>query len=55
MPDPLGRKSLPTMDSSTEDFPVDYAPTTTIYGSSIEFRVLITLNASCNFITSGIS
>ena len=55
MPDPLGRKSLPTIDSSTDDLPVDQAPTTTIYGNSIEFLVLITLNASCNFMTRGIS
>ena len=55
IPEPLGKKSLPTIDSRTDDFPVDYAPTTTIWGNSIEFLVLITLNASYNFITRGIS
>ena len=55
MPDPLGKKSLPTMDSKTDDLPVDWAPTTTIYGSSIELRAPIALNASCNLMTSGIS
>ncbi len=45
IPDPLGRKSLPTIDSKTELLPEDYDPTTTSYGSSIEFGVLIILNA----------
>jgi hypothetical protein len=55
MPEPLGRKSLPTIDSRIDDLPVDCDPTTTIYGSSIMFLTLIALKASCNFITIGIS
>ena len=31
IPDPLGRKSLPTMCSKTEDLPLLWLPTTTIY------------------------
>lgn len=46
MPDPLGKKSLPTIDSKTEDFPVDQEPTTTIYGNSISFLEFTTLKAS---------
>ena len=53
IPEPLGKKSRPTIDSKTELLPEDYAPTTTSYGSSIEFGVLIMLNAFCNFIIKG--
>ena len=30
--DPLGKKSRPTIDSRTEDFPEDYVPNTAILG-----------------------
>jgi len=35
IPDPRGRISLPQIASSTEDFPADCEPTTTICGKSI--------------------
>ena len=41
IPFPLGRKSLPTIDSKTELLPQDCDPMTTIYGRSIELRALI--------------
>jgi hypothetical protein len=37
MPLPLGRKSLPTIFSKTEDLPLDCPPTTAICGKSISF------------------
>lgn len=36
IPDPRGRKSRPTIVSSTEDLPEDCDPTTTIWGRSTE-------------------
>ena len=53
MPDPLGRKSLPTIDSRTELLPEDYAPTTTSEGSSIELGVFIMLKAFYSLIIRG--
>ena len=39
MPLPRGKKSLPTIFSSTEDFPEDCDPTTT-YQASVSFETL---------------
>eukprot|EP00035_Acanthoeca_spectabilis_P018611 m.397231 g.397231 ORF g.397231 m.397231 type:complete len:88 (-) comp16772_c3_seq52:1504-1767(-) len=36
IPDPRGKKSRPTMDSSTDDFPELCEPTTTICGKSTD-------------------
>lgn len=38
MPLPRGRKSLPTIFSSTDDFPDDCEPTTTYEASVLAFR-----------------
>jgi len=55
IPLPRGRKSRPTILSKTELFPLDWAPTTTIYGSSIELRAFIIANALCSLIINGTS
>lgn len=53
IPPPLGKKSRPTMDSSTELFPALCAPTTTIWGSSILLLADIILNAFYSLIIRG--
>jgi len=34
---PLGKKSKPTIDSNTDDFPADYVPSTQILGNLIYY------------------
>jgi hypothetical protein len=41
IPDPLGRKSFPTMLSRTDDLPELCEPTTTIWGSSTAFPLFL--------------
>jgi hypothetical protein len=43
---PLGKKSLPTIDSSTLLFPEDYPPTTTITGKSTSNGIFVLKNIS---------
>jgi hypothetical protein len=43
---PRGRKSLPTMFSRQDDFPLDCDPITVIWGKSTGFCTPTTANAS---------
>lgn len=45
-PDPLGKKSIPTIDSKTEDFPDDCCPQTAIRGRLIIFYKPMSLRSS---------
>merc|ERR1719500_1976153 len=47
MPDPLGKKSLPTKFSNTEDFPADWPPTTAIWGRSMVLGTPNWVKTSC--------
>ncbi len=53
IPDPLGRKSLPTMFSRTELFPVLCVPMTAIWGSWIGSLPTV-WNTSCSLLITGI-
>lgn len=54
IPLPRGKKSFPTIDSTTLLFPLDWEPTETMMGSSMLLRALIESNASYSLITTGI-
>jgi hypothetical protein len=47
-PSPLGKKSRPTIDSKTDDFPADYPPSIAILGSLIYCYNPTSLNSSYN-------
>lgn len=51
MPVPRGRKSRPTMFSSTDDLPLDCEPTTTIWGRSMGFWTPTVVKTSCSLLT----
>jgi hypothetical protein len=43
---PLGKKSKPTIDSNTDDFPADYVPSTQIRGNLIYYCRPTSLSSS---------
>lgn len=43
---PLGKKSNPTIDSNTDDFPADYVPSTQIRGNLIYYCRPTSLSSS---------
>ena len=55
IPVPHGRKARPTMNSSTEDFPLDYEPTTTIYGRLRQSGRPTVEAMSCSLLMIGMS
>lgn len=48
----LSHKSLPTMFSKTELFPLDWLPTTTIWGRSMGFCTPTVVKTSWSLLTS---
>ena len=54
IPVPLGKKSLPTIDSITELLPEDYAPTLTIEGSSMQLRARMISKVCWSLMNKGI-